>query len=243
MIRNSVVIVTGGSRGIGKSIATSFGKKGAEVIIVSRTYPKETLALIKDAGGKGHYINANIEKYEEVENMVQEVICKYGRIDILINNAGIVNDAFIHKMSISQWEKVINVNLNGTFFCIKAVIPYMLKNNCGKIINITSVSAKKGAIAQCNYAASKAGIIGLTLSLAQELGPKGIRVNAIAPGFIETDMTKKIPEKIVTNALTKIPLKKFGKPEDVANACLYLASDEASYCNATVLDINGGLSI
>lgn len=240
---NKVVIVTGGSRGIGKSIAAAFAKKGAQVIIASRKCSEATLDLINSSAGKISFISTNIAKYEEVQIMVKQVISQYGKIDVLINNAGITDDSFIEKMSVLQWKTVIDVNLNGTFFCIKAVIPYMLKKSYGKIINIASVAGEKGAIAQCNYAASKAGVIGLTLSLAQELGSRGINVNAVAPGFIETDMLKTVPEKILEKALTSIPLRRIGKPEEVAEACLYLASNKASYCNGTILDVNGGISI
>lgn len=175
--------------------------------------------------------------------MVQSVVQKHGKIDVLINNAGITLDGFLTKMEESDWEKVISVNLSGVFKCTKAVAPIMLKQGSGVILNASSVVGLYGNIGQTNYAATKAGVIGLTKSWGKEFGPKGIRVNAVAPGFIETGMTAAVPDKVLNYMRDKTPLKKLGKPEDIAAAYLFLASDDAKYINATVLSVDGGLVI
>ncbi len=244
-LKDRVAIITGGSRGIGRAGAIALAREGAKVVIASRGKDKadEAVNLIKANGGEAIFIQADIGNPEQVQSMVRRTLEQYKKVDILVNNAGITDDAFFEKMSRRQWERVVNVNLNGTFYCTREVVPHMIENRYGRIINTSSVSGKKGAIAQSNYAATKAAIIGLTLSLAQELGPKGITVNAVSPGFIHTDMTVRIPEKIRLKALGKIPVGKFGLPEDIANTYVFLAGDEGSYYNGAVLDIDGGISV
>lgn len=244
-LKNKIAIITGGSRGIGRATAIAFGREGAKVIVVAREIKtlEEVVNIIRENGGESIAIKTDVGDPNQVFNMVQKVIKFYGRIDILVNNAGITRDAFIEKMAHQQWADVVNINLNGTFYCIKETVPYMINNKYGRIINTASVAGEKGAIAQANYAATKAGIIGLTKSLAQELGPKGITVNAVSPGLIYTDMVKKIPDKIKEKALKSIALGRIGVSEEIANSYIFLASDEATYCNGTILDVNGGISV
>lgn len=244
-LKDKVVIITGGSRGIGRASAIAFAQEGAKVVIASRILDtaEEVVNTIKNNGGEVLSIKLDISDPKQVQDMVSIVIAHYGKIDILVNNAGITDDAFIVKMTYEQWDNVINTNLSGTFYCIKEVIPYMIDRHYGRIINVSSIAGEKGAVAQVNYAASKAGIIGLTLSLAQELGSKGITVNAVSPGYISTNMVDKVPEKIKQRAITKIPVGRIGNAEEIANAFVFLASDEASYCNGTILDVNGGISL
>ena len=243
MLNERVALITGGSRGIGKSGALALGKEGAKIVIAARALDQsnEVVNELKKMGCEASAIRVDVGNLGEVQSMVKEVFHRYGRIDILINNAGATDDAFIDKMSYQQWESIIDTNLNGTFYCIKEVIPYMFLRGFGRIINVASVAAQKGAVAQSNYAASKAGLIGLTLSLAQELGSKGITVNAVSPGYISTTMVDQIPEKIKKRAIEKIPLGRFGTPGDIANAFLFLVNN--AYCNGTILDVNGGISI
>lgn len=194
-------------------------------------------------GGNATAVETDVSDFEQVQNMVSATIEKYGKIDILVNNAGIIADSFVEKMDLEQWDRVIVTNLTGVFYCIKAAVSYMIENKYGRIINTYSIAARKGAVARSNYAASKAGIIGLTLSLDQELGLHNITVNAIAPGYVKTGMTSNLPDMIIERANKIIPIKRFGTVEEIAEAFLYLASDEAAYCNGTILDINGGLSL
>lgn len=244
-LKNKVAIVTGASSGIGRSCAIELAKEGVKVVIASRNINRcqEVVDEITDIGGEAYAVSVDISKYDQVCEMVRMTIGRYGKIDILINNAGIVDDAFFEKMTCEQWTRVINTNLNGTFFCTKEVVPYMVEQKQGKIINITSISGQRGAKTQANYAASKAGIIGLTLTLAQELGAKGITVNAVSPGLIETDMVQKIPPIIKDNTVKKIPMGRFGKPEEVASVIKMLVNDEVAYCNGMICEVNGGICI
>ncbi len=244
-LTGKTAVITGGNKGIGAACALAFSREGANVVIAARNMSDSNRIVeqIISEGGKAAAIAADVSDHEQVKNMISRTVEMFGKIDILINNAGIIADSFINKMTLEQWDKVIATNLTGTFYCIREAVPYMIENGYGRIINTSSVAARKGAVAQSNYAASKAGIIGMTLSLAQELGKYNITVNAVAPGYVATDMTSNLPEKIMERANKVIPVKRFGTPEEMAAAFLYLASDEAAYCNGAVLDINGGLSL
>ncbi|MEH7382857.1 3-oxoacyl-ACP reductase FabG [Bacillus sp. JJ1533] len=237
-----VALITGGANGIGKITAKKFLEEGAKVIIsdVNEQAGNKTIDELTKYG-EVSFCRADVSNSEEVNSMVQEVVNTYKKIDILINNAGITIDGFLTKMETEDWEKVIGVNLTGVFQCTKAVAPYMMEQNSGVILNASSVVGIYGNVGQTNYAATKSGVIGMTKSWSKEFGPKGIRVNAVAPGFIVTDMTSKMPQKILDMMKDKTPLRKLGKPEDIASAYLFLASDEASFINGTILSVDGGL--
>ncbi|PFO01434.1 3-oxoacyl-ACP reductase [Bacillus sp. AFS076308] len=239
----SVVLITGGAQGIGKETAIKFLNEGANVVICDYDETAGRKALEEMNTEKAEFFQVNVTDSSQIEEMVQSIIQKHGKIDVLINNAGITLDGFLTKMEESDWEKVISVNLSGVFKCTKAVAPIMLKQGSGVILNASSVVGLYGNIGQTNYAATKAGVIGLTKSWGKEFGPKGIRVNAVAPGFIETGMTAAVPDKVLNYMKDKTPLKKLGKPEDIAAAYLFLASDDAKYINGTVLSVDGGLVI
>jgi len=243
-LENKVVIITGAGSGIGKETALLFAKEGARVVVadVNEKGGNETVAEIKK-NGEGFFVKLDVTSREQSKQMVKDTLEKYGRIDILINNAGIVQDALVLKMTEEQWDKVINVNLKGVFNCIQAVVEVMVNQGNGVIINTSSIVGLNGNVGQTNYAATKAGLIGMTKTLAKELGKKGIRVNAVAPGFIMTPMTSNVPEKILELMKEKTPLRKLGEPGDVAYAYLYLASDEAKFINGAVLRVDGGLVI
>jgi 3-oxoacyl-[acyl-carrier protein] reductase len=243
-LADKVALITGGARGIGKETAQKFLQEGAKVVICDRDR-SAGMAVLEEFGDKNRveFFEVDVTNTAQIEEMVQSTIDTYGRIDILINNAGITIDGFLTKMNEADWEKVIAVNLSGVFKFTKAVIPVMMEQGSGAIINASSVVGLYGNIGQTNYAATKAGVIGLTKSWAKEFGPKGIRVNAIAPGFIETDMTSTVPKKVLDIMKEKTPLKKLGKPEDIASAYLFLASDDADFINGAVLIVDGGLII
>lgn len=243
-LADKVALITGGARGIGKETARKFLQEGAKIVICDRDR-SAGIAVLEEFGEKNRveFFEVDVTNTAQIEEMVQTTIDTYGRIDILINNAGITIDGFLTKMNEADWEKVIAVNLSGVFKFTKAVIPVMMEQGAGVIINASSVVGLYGNIGQTNYAATKAGVIGLTKSWAKEFGPKGIRVNAIAPGFIETDMTSAVPKKILDIMKEKTPLKKLGKPEDIASAYLFLASDDADFINGAVLSVDGGLII
>lgn len=243
-LENKVVIITGAGSGIGKETALLFAKEGAKVVVadVNEKAGEETAAEIKK-NGEGFFVRLDVTNREQSKQMVKDTLEKYGRIDILINNAGIVQDALVLKMTEEQWDKVINVNLKGVFNCIQAVVEVMVNQGNGVIINTSSIVGLNGNVGQTNYAATKAGLIGMTKTLAKELGKKGIRVNAVAPGFIMTPMTSNVPEKILELMKEKTPLRRLGEPGDVAYAYLYLASDEARFINGAVLRVDGGLVI
>jgi 3-oxoacyl-[acyl-carrier protein] reductase len=244
-LKNEVTIVTGAGSGIGKETALLFAKEGAKVVVadINEKSGNETVEEIKKSDGEGIFIKLDTCNRELTKHMVEETLKKYGKIDILINNAGIVQDALLVKMTEEQWDKVINVNLKGTFNCIQAVVDVMIQQGKGAIINTSSVVGLYGNVGQVNYSAAKAGLIGMTKTLAKELGKKGIRVNAVAPGFIMTPMTANVPEKVLEMMKEKTPLRKLGEPRDVANAYLFLASDDARYVNGAVLSVDGGLVI
>ncbi|MEO0289356.1 MAG: 3-oxoacyl-[acyl-carrier-protein] reductase [candidate division WOR-3 bacterium] len=237
------VIVTGGLRGIGKSISLSFASEGANVIVFDLIDDnlQETKNEIEKFGVSFEYFKVDVSSFSKVEQVVEDVIKKYENIDFLINNAGITKDNLLISMTEEEWDKVIAVNLKGTFNCSKSVVKYMIKKRKGVITNISSVIGIMGNKGQSNYAASKAGIIGFTKSLAKEVGSRNVRVNAIAPGFIETDMTKKLPEEVIKEYAKLIPLGRMGKPEDVASLCLFLSSEKASYITGQVIHCDGGM--
>ena len=242
-IKDKVVIITGSGGGIGKETALLFAKEGAKVVVadVNEKGGTETVENIKKAGGEAFFAKLDVSSRDQIKQVVKDTITKYGKIDVLINNAGIIQDALVVKMTEEQWDKVININLKGPFNCIQAVVEQMINQGSGVIINISSIVALYGNVGQTNYAATKAGLIGMTKTLAKELGKKGIRVNAVAPGFIYTPMTATVPEKILELMKEKTPLRRLGKPEDVANTLLFLSSDEASFINGAVISVDGGL--
>lgn len=241
-LENKVIIITGAGSGIGKETALLFAKEGAKVVVadINEKGGNETVAEIRK-NGEGFFAKLDVTNREQSKQMVKTILEKYGRIDVLINNAGIVQDALVLKMTEEQWDKVINVNLKGVFNCIQAVVEVMVNQGNGVIINTSSIVGLHGNVGQTNYAATKAGLIGMTMTLAKELGKKGIRVNAVAPGFIMTPMTSNVPEKILEMMREKTPLRRLGETKDVAYAYLYLASDEANFVNGTVLRVDGGL--
>lgn len=251
-VKNKVVIITGAGSGIGRETAILFAKHGAKVVVadIDEKSGKETVdKIIKvleqdaDCEGDAFFAKLDITNREQSRNVVQETLNRYGRIDVLINNAGIVQDALTIKMTEEQWDRVINIDLKGAFNVIQAVANTMIEHGSGEIINVSSIVGLFGNVGQVNYAAAKAGLIGMTKTLAKELGKKGIRVNAIAPGFIYTPMTAKVPDKILEAMKEKTPLKRLGKPEDIGYALLFLASDEANFVNGAVIPVDGGLII
>jgi 3-oxoacyl-[acyl-carrier protein] reductase len=242
-LNNRVAIVTGAGRGIGRATALKLAGVGATVV-VSDILEKEAGAVaeeIKANGGQGLVVVADVSSSADVARMVEETIKAYSRIDILVNNAGIARDQLLLRMSEEDWDKVIDVDLKSVFLCTKAVLRYMLKARWGRVISLSSIAAQVGNPGQANYAAAKAGIIGFTLTVAREVGSHGITVNAIAPGFIETDMTKKIKEEQRREIKKLIPLDRFGTPDDVAEVVAFLASEEAGYITGQVLSVNGGM--
>jgi 3-oxoacyl-[acyl-carrier protein] reductase len=244
LLKGKIAIITGASRGIGESIARSFIAQGAIVAFTYRSSEEKAKELEKSlttGGGQARGFKSDASKMEDAENLVKEVLEIYGGIDIVVNNAGITDDTLLMRMSEDQWDRVMNVNLKSCFNLTKAVLRTMLKARSGSIINISSVVGVQGNAGQANYAASKAGILGFTKSVALELGSRSIRCNAIAPGFIETEMTAKLDEATVQGWRDAIPLKRGGSPDDVANACIFLASDMSSYVTGQTLNVCGGM--
>ena len=240
-----VVLVTGGSRGIGEAIAKKLGEKGCKVAINYSRSSEKAVAVAEfineNYAGECRVYKCDVSKEEEVKEMVKQIENDFGSVDILVNNAGITKDNIFLRLKESDFDDVFAVNVKGAFFCIKAVARGMMKKRYGKIINISSVVGFTGNMGQSNYVVSKSGIIGLTKSLALELAARGIRVNAIAPGFIETEMTDKLPDEVKGEMLSKIPLGYFGKPDDVANAVVFLAGEESDYITGTTIHVNGGM--
>ena len=244
MLNGKVALITGGSRGIGKSVSIELAKAGAIVIINyanSESSAKEVLNIVEESGGTGEILQSNVSDTIVVEEKIKYILEKYEKIDILVNNAGITRDSLFMRMKEQQWDEVFEVNTKGVFNCTKNVVRSMVKNQYGKIINITSVVGEMGNPGQANYSSTKSAIMGFTKSLAKELGSKNINVNAISPGFIETDITDVLPDSVKEKYKEIIPLSRFGIPEDVAKAVLFLASDDSSYITGEILKINGGL--
>lgn len=243
-LKDKIVLITGGLSGLGREAALVFAREGARVAVCDlRPEGNELVVAIESAGAQGFYVSADVSQFTQVEAMMGAVLQKFGAIDILINNAGITRDATLLKMTLEQWNEVIGVNLNGVFHCTKAVAPHMVERGKGKIINTSSIVGIFGNFGQTNYAAAKAGLIGMTKTWARELGPKGVTVNAVAPGFIATEMVKRMPEKVLQAMRDKTPARRLGEPRDIANAYLFLASDEADFINGAVITVDGGLTL
>ncbi|WIF96195.1 3-oxoacyl-[acyl-carrier-protein] reductase [Caminicella sporogenes] len=243
-LSGKTAIVTGGSRGIGKAIALKLAEKGADIVVnYTSNFEKaqEVVEKIKSMGRKAIAIKADVSNPDDVANLVKEVSKNFESIDILVNNAGITRDGLLIRMKDEDWDKVININLKGTYLCTKLVGKKMMKQRSGKIINVASVVGIIGNAGQANYSASKAGVIGFTKSAAKELAARGITVNAVAPGFIETEMTDKLPADVIENYKKNIPIARFGKPEDVANVVAFLASEKANYITGQVINVDGGM--
>lgn len=243
---NKIVLVTGAGRGIGASIAKRFASEGAEVIVNysgNDEAAQKTVDEITATGGQAQKYKCSVNDSESVKVMIDEIIKKFGRIDILVNNAGITKDGLMLRMTDEDFDRVIDVNLKGTFNCTKYVSKYMLKQKSGKIINISSVVGLSGNAGQINYSASKAGIIGITKSAAKELSSRGITVNAVAPGYVDTDMTKVLSDNIRNEILKNIPLQRMGNVEDISNCVAFLASEDASYITGQVISVDGGMHI
>ncbi|TMU87819.1 3-oxoacyl-[acyl-carrier-protein] reductase [Bacillus sp. BHET2] len=243
-LEGKVALVTGASRGIGREIALELAKKGCNVTVNyagSEAKANEVVDEIKSLGREAIALQCNVSDSEAVQEMVKETIHQFGSIDILVNNAGITKDNLLMRMKETEWDDVININLKGVFLCTKAVTRQMMKQRSGRIINISSIVGVSGNPGQANYVAAKSGVIGLTKTTARELAPRGITVNAIAPGFISTDMTDQLPEGVRAEMLKQIPLSRFGDPQDIAKAVSFVASDSASYMTGQTLHIDGGM--
>lgn len=244
MLEGKVALVTGASRGIGRAIALELARAGAGVVINyagSEGAAREVVQEIEGMNRKGMMIRANVAQAKEVDEMVKEAISNFGKIDILVNNAGITRDNLLMRMKEEEFDEVISINLKGVFNCIKAVTRPMMKARGGRIINISSVVGVMGNPGQVNYVSAKAGVIGMTKSVARELAARNITVNAVAPGFIETDMTAVLAEETRQNLMGQIPLQRLGKPEDIAHVVKFLASEEAAYLTGQVLHVDGGM--
>jgi len=243
-LEGRIALVTGGSRGIGRAIAIKLAESGAYIYVNyfrNEEAAVDTLRIIRDRGGDGKLSCFDVSDFEAAQETVSDIVRKKGRVDILVNNTAISIDGLIVRMKEKDWNNVIDTNLTGTFNCCRAVVAHMMKQRWGRIVNITSVVAETGNAGQVSYCASKAGILGLTKSLARELGSRKICVNAVAPGFIETDMTSSVPDKEREKIRKQIPLSRLGTPEDVAGVVLFLVSEEAGYMTGQVIRINGGL--
>jgi 3-oxoacyl-[acyl-carrier protein] reductase len=244
-LSNRVAIVTGSGQGIGREIALLLAERGASVVIsdVNEATARAVAAEIESKNVKSIAVTTNVTVSAEVNKLVEQALSSFGHIDILVNNAGITKDNLLMRMSEADWDLVLNINLKGAFLCTQAVIRHMMKQRWGRIVNIASVVGVIGNAGQANYSASKAGLIGLTKSTAREVASRGITVNAVAPGFIDTGMTQKLTENVKQEFLKQIPVGYFGLPKDVANAVAFLASEEAHYITGQVLNVNGGLAM
>lgn len=246
MLENKVALITGAGRGIGRAIAVALAKEGAQVIINYNGSEKKALEvkqLIEEQGGKAVTCQCDVSDFTACEKMIRDVVAEFEHLDILVNNAGITRDGLIMKMKEEDFDAVLNINLKGTFNTIRHSARQMLKQRSGKIINISSVSGILGNPGQANYAASKAGVIGLTKTMARELGSRGITVNAIAPGFVDTEMTEVLGDSVKEAACRQIILGRFGKPEDIANTAVFLASEKADYITGQVISVDGGMNV
>ena len=244
LLEGKVALITGAARGIGKAIAVKYASEGANIVFTDLNIDDNALATkaeLESYGVKVMAVASNAASFEESHKVVEDTVKEFGRLDILVNNAGITKDGLMMRMSEQQWDAVITVNLKSAFNFVHAVTPVMMRQKGGCIINMSSVVGVSGNAGQANYAASKAGVIGFTKSIALELGSRNIRCNAIAPGFIETEMTAALDEKTVQGWRDSIPLKRGGQPEDVANACVFLGSDNSSYITGQVLNVDGGM--
>jgi len=245
-LEGKVALVTGGSRGLGREISLALAKTGAAVAVnyaSQHEAAREVVQEIESSGGKGHLFQADVTSFEECEKMIKAVLDHFGRIDILVNNAGIRKDNILARMKEEDWDSVVDTNLKGTYNCCKAALKPLLKQKSGgRIINMASIAGLVGNSGQCNYAAAKAGVIAFTKSLAREVGKRDITVNAIAPGFIETEMTREMPHELKEKAIASIAQERFGKPEEVAEVVLFLAQG-AEYITGTVICIDGGLAL
>jgi 3-oxoacyl-[acyl-carrier protein] reductase len=244
-LEGRVAIVTGGSSGLGKATILKFASLGAIVINwdINIERGEQLKAELTDKGVKADFYQVNTSDFESVEKTAHAIIAKYGQIDILVNNAGITRDATLLKMTPEQWQQVINVNLTGVFNCTRAVAPFMVEKGYGKIISISSVVGLYGNFGQTNYAAAKAGVIAMTQTWAKELGRKGINVNAIAPGFMHTEILDAMPDEVLDKMKSKIPLQRLGKPEDIANINAFLASSEGDYIHGATISVDGGITL
>ncbi len=242
-LEGRVALVTGASQGIGHACALALARAGASVAVAARNHAKldELVAQIEKSGGKASALTMDVGEEEQVKAGIKSALVQFGKIDILVNNAGITRDQLVMRMKRADWDSVLNTNLTSAYLCIQNVIPSMLKQRWGRIINITSIFGQMGQAGQANYSASKAGMIGLTMAIAREVASRGITSNAVAPGFIETNMTAALSEEFKQNAVKQIPLGRVGTPDDIAHAVTFLASDEASYITGHVLNVNGGM--
>jgi 3-oxoacyl-[acyl-carrier protein] reductase len=240
---NRIALVTGASRGIGRACALALAAAGARVVVAARQLEKleEVASEIRGAGGEAFVVSVDLGSQDSIKEAFSKASKEFGRIDILVNNGGMTRDGLVLRMKRDDWESVLQTNLSGAFYCIQQVLPAMVRERWGRIVNISSVVGEAGNAGQVNYAASKAGLIGLTKSLAQEVASRNITVNAVAPGFIETDMTAKLNDETKAKALQAVPLQRMGKAEDIAAAVRFLCSDEANYITGHVLDVNGGM--
>ena len=244
-LKDKVAIITGSARGIGQATALKFAAEGARVVVCDLDLKAvdEVVAQITLSGGQATGFTLNVTDKASIAAMVKGVTDKYGRIDVLVNNAGIVDDAMLRKMTDDQFERVIDINLKGTYNCARAVVDTMIAQGSGVILNASSVVGIYGNFGQTNYAASKFGVIGLAKTWARELGRKGIRANAVCPGFVETTILKSIPQKVMQAMIERVPLGRLARPEEIANTYAFLASDEASYINGAVIEVSGGATV
>ena len=242
-LKTKVALITGAAQGIGKAVTLVLARHGADVVVADVNIEKaqETAREVEALGRAAMAVRVDVTHLEDVEKMVEAAVQRFGKIDILVNNAGIARDKLILRMTEEDWDTVLNVNLKGTFNCTKAVIKHMSKQRSGKIVNIASVVGMMGNPGQANYSASKAGVIGLTKTVAREFAARGINVNAIAPGYIQTPMTEVLPEKAKEELKRLIPMERLGQPEDVAHAVLFLVSETSSYITGNILNVNGGI--
>mgnify|MGYP005840244391 CR=1 FL=1 len=243
-LSGKVAIVTGASRGIGRAISLELARRGATVVVnyhTNEAAAQEVVAEIERAGGRALAIRADVSQPEEARRLVDAATETFGQVDILVNNAGVTRDTLLMRMSEEDWDLVLDTNLKGAFNCIKAAARTMVRRRFGRIINITSVAGLSGNVGQANYCAAKAGLIGLTKAVAKELGPRNITVNAVAPGFVETDMTAGLPQDLKDTAIRMTPLGRAGRPEDIAKAVAFLASDEAAFITGQILSVDGGM--